>query len=215
MAFRTLFDQWQPVLAGYIFRITRSRELAAEILQDVFLKIWMSREALAEVDNFKHYLFIVSRNHAINALKKAMREFERMKDLSRELEARQFTDSFSTVDSTETILYTLIDEAIENLPPRQKEVFLLHRHERLTYLQIAEKLNIGRESVKTHLGLAIKSISKYLTERAGTLLILITALKNFFLGAIPPFASPGLSLFIEMICLNLQLPARLIKVQKS
>jgi len=73
-AFSQLFHQWYQHLAGYLYRITESSELAEEILQDVFLKIWMTRETLAEGRDFKAFLIVVSRNHACSALRKIMRK---------------------------------------------------------------------------------------------------------------------------------------------
>ncbi len=157
-AFGELYRYWQPQLAFFILRFTGSKELTAEIVQDVFLKLWLSREALTDIGQFKSYLFVMSRHHAINAFRKTMRELRQ----SRDWEQSQSND---TGDKTEDPLLSVVDEAIEQLSPRQKEVYLLHRHQRLTYLQIAEKLGIGRESVKTHLELAVKAITKYLQQR--------------------------------------------------
>src|ERR1043165_8637940 len=68
VAFTTLFDNYHHSLGAFVFSITKSKELAEEITLDIFLKIWMTREALAKVKNFKAYLFTVSRNAAISAL---------------------------------------------------------------------------------------------------------------------------------------------------
>ena len=182
-AFRKLFQHWQPVLASYIFRITRSKDTASEIVQDVFLKIWISREALAEVENFRNYLLIVSRNHAINSLRKTMREMQQLKlwTIENTTQDKDFVvNAYSGEETADERIYTLIDEAIESLPPRQKEVFVLHRYDRFTYLQIAEKLGIGRESVKTHLGLAVRAISKYLGQKAGLFFLLAVEIKKIF-----------------------------------
>ena len=78
-AFRSLYFQWEPTLSSFIFQITKSKELTSEIVQDVFLKIWMTRESLQEVKNFKAYLYVVSKNQAINALKKSIVELEKFK----------------------------------------------------------------------------------------------------------------------------------------
>ncbi len=168
-AFRQLYLEWQPRLASFIFSITQSRELSAEIVQDVFLKIWMTREALSGIDNFKAYLFVVSRNQAINAFRKTMREIRQLE----ELEAAMSTPAEPSVDEVHDVRLSLIDESIDQLSPRQKEIYLLHRHEGLTYQQIADKLGIGKESVKTHLSQAVKAISRYLKNRLDLLALLI------------------------------------------
>ncbi|MDF2189055.1 sigma-70 family RNA polymerase sigma factor [Paraflavitalea sp. CAU 1676] len=167
-AFRQLFEHWHPVLAAYIFRITRSKEMAAEIVQDVFLKIWLDRKALTEIRQFKPYLWVISRNHAINLLKKTMRELKRAEVWKQENSHEAVTQP----ENQEDIYHVLIDEAIHKLPARQQEVFILHRRENLTYQQIALKLGIGRESVKTHLKLATQTISKYLQDRRVLLILM-------------------------------------------
>lgn len=173
-SFRLLYENWQGQLASYIFRITKSKEITAEIVQDVFLKIWISREALSEVDNFKSYLFIVSRNQAINALKKAMRELKKVRDWEKISKDETQSEDF------ENERFSLVDEAIEQLSPRQKEVFILHRYEKFTYQQIADKLGIGKESVKTHIGLAVKAITKYLKGHLLLIAFLAETILKYF-----------------------------------
>lgn len=176
-AFAHLFEQWHPMLAAYIYRVTRSREMAAEIVQDVFLKIWISRETLGSVNNFKAYLLIVSRNHAINALRKSMRELQQKKNWQKE----NLPLPPGPEENPDAILYSVIDEAIDQLSSRQKEVFLLHRYQRLTYHRIAEKLGIGRESVKTHMELATKAITRYIRRRITIGILFFLLLQKIFL----------------------------------
>jgi RNA polymerase sigma-70 factor (ECF subfamily) len=167
-AFRALYSQWEPTLSSFIFQVTRSKIITAEIVQDVFLKIWMTRESLVEVKDFKAYLFVISKNRAINALKKSLADLERMKKYASEVLFNEQPE-----DDNDQIPFTLIDEAIDQLSPRQKEIFLLHRHERYSYREIAEQLGIGKESVKTHLSLAIKSIKNHIETKITLIILLI------------------------------------------
>lgn len=168
-AFSELYAIWQPNLSSFIFRITKSKELTAEVVQDVFLKIWTNRSVLIEVESFKSYLFVVSKNQAINAFRKTMRELR----LFQQLEANMKNESFEFPDDLEINQLSLVDEAIDHLSPRQKEIYLLHRQSKLTYQEIADQLGIGKESVKTHLELAVKSITKYLKSRLPLISLLI------------------------------------------
>ena len=167
-AFRALYSQWEPTLSSFIFQVTRSKVITAEIVQDIFLKIWMTRESLVDVKDFKAYLFVISKNRAINALKKSLADLERMKKYASEV---PFNEQ-PVEDDDAQLHFSLIDEAIDQLSPRQKEIFLLHRHERHSYREIAEQLGIGKESVKTHLSLAIKSIKNHIETKI-TLIILL------------------------------------------
>lgn len=164
-AFKQLFHVWQPFLATHIYRVTESAVITEEIVQDVFLKIWQTKETLVAIHNFKAYLLVVSKNHAINTLQKIARDFARQQKYAQQFSVTEETDSSQ-------LYYSLIDEAIEQLSPRQKEIFILSRQHKKTYLQIAEQLGIGRESVKTHLGLAVKHITHHVKTRLAGLFIL-------------------------------------------
>ena len=80
-AFALLFNHYHQRLGLHIYHITKSTELAEEIVHDVFLKIWMNRELLDEIENFQAYLFVISKNAALNCLKKIANEQARRVDL--------------------------------------------------------------------------------------------------------------------------------------
>ena len=118
-----MFYRYADLLGAYVFRLTRSREYTEEIVQDVFLKIWMSREALAEVENFKVYLFVISRNQTLNALRKVIRERNRFKAWEKNMSSLSAVhNEESTYPADETL--GIIDEAINQLPEQQKKVEL-------------------------------------------------------------------------------------------
>ena len=169
IAFRSFYDMYYQVLATYIFRLTRSMNETEEIVHDVFLKIWMVRESLSAIENAKAYLFVVSRNHALNAIKRRLREVlqrqQWMQDTSNILETTDNLDDDS--------LHSLIDKAIDQLPPQQRKAFLLSRREHFTYLEIAASMGISRETVKTYLKHATTSITKYMREHVGFLMMLL------------------------------------------
>lgn len=167
-AFRRLYYLWEPVLSSYLFQVTKSKELTSEIVQDVFLKIWMTRETLHEIKNFKAYLFVISKNQAINALKKSILELEKFKIFAEN--PHLYEDE---VDEKKEYQYSLIDEAIDQLPARQKEVFLMHRYDRMTYQEIADRLGIGKESVKSHLSIGIKAVKSNLQSKISLILLFI------------------------------------------
>jgi len=176
VAFRQLFFHWRQVLAGYIFRITESRELTEEIVQDVFMKIWTVRETLTGINNFKHFMLVVCRNKAYDLLRKQLRE----KELKRVWEKENIPALFSVDEEVGLLQLSLIEQAIESLPPRRKEVFLLSRSERLTYQEIATRLDISKESVKTHLKLASISITGFIRMNLSKIAVLAFLLARIF-----------------------------------
>jgi RNA polymerase sigma-70 factor (family 1) len=171
-AFAQLFKMHYNQLGDYILRITESEQLTQEIVQDVFLKIWINRNALATIDCFKAYLLVVARNHAFNCLKQIARE----KNRKREWEYSVLHQALNNVDEP-TLADTgkLIDEAIELLPPRQKNVYILSRREGVPHEVIAEKLNISHQTVKKHMVLALRFLKDHLRTNANLLLLFISS----------------------------------------
>jgi len=166
LAFRKLFVQYHQHLGNYIFRITNSAELAEEIVQDVFMKIWIKRETLAAVRNFKAYLFVISKNQALNCLRKIVKERSLKTSLENILSSEEEDQDLSEY-------YRLVDEAINLLPPQQQRVYLLSRHERLKYLEISDEMNISSETVKKYLKIANSSIIAYVRANLESALLLL------------------------------------------
>src|SRR5882757_5017082 len=119
-AFTTLFYTHHQKLGEYIFRLAGNYELAQEIVQDIFLKIWKRRVDLPEVENFQAYLFVISRNHAFNCLKQVAIERERKKEWLRS--NREELYNAGETDNLYQQYHSFLEEAIEKLPPRQKSV---------------------------------------------------------------------------------------------
>ncbi|PWK78977.1 RNA polymerase sigma-70 factor (ECF subfamily) [Mucilaginibacter oryzae] len=173
-AFRRLFAIYHQRLGMHIFRITQSTELAEEVVQDVFLKIWMSRETLSRVDNFKAYLFVISKNHALNCLRKVVKE----QLLLKKLEASNMVP-FKTDSQDADQYYNLIDEAIDHLPPQQQKVYLMSRHNRLKYHEIADQMELSRETVKKYLQIATTSIKDYVHEHMDAIALILGIIQFF------------------------------------
>jgi RNA polymerase sigma-70 factor (ECF subfamily) len=174
-AFRRLFSAYHQRLGVHILRITHSAELAEEVVQDVFLKIWMTREALIHIDNFKAYLFVLSKNHALNCLRKVAREQMQLKELE-ETRIVPFNAELQETDH----YYNLIDEAIDQLPPQQQKVYLMSRHSRLKYHEIAEELELSRETVKKYLQIATTSIKDYVQEHMEVITFVMVLIHFFY-----------------------------------
>ena len=157
MAFKQLFLKYHQQLGAHIFRITNSMDLAEEIVQDVFLKIWINRDALSGVHNFKAYLFVISKNHTLNCLRKLSRERHHLNICE-----EKYMMSLTADSEDSNSYHTILDQAIDRLPPQQQRVYLLSRHERLRYAEVANRMNISHESVKKYLSIANASIIAFL-----------------------------------------------------
>ena len=171
-AFGQLFKTYYNQLGDFIMRITESEPLTQEIVQDVFLKIWINRSLLSDIDCFKAYLLVVARNHAFNCLKQIAREKMRKKEWVATM-LHHASNTAEEIPATDNA--NLIDEAVELLPPRQKEVYTLSRREGMKQEEIARKLNISLETVKKHMVLALRFLKNYLRKHIGIFIFLMSS----------------------------------------
>lgn len=168
IAFREMVLRYSGLLYTYVFKHIESKEIAEELVQDVFMQIWLTRETLRELRNFRTYLYVVSRNQALNLVKKMAREHllkREYQDWSHLQEVEE-----QTIDHERQL--SIIEEAIEKLPPQQKKAWILSRKQNLTYLQAAQEMGISRETIKTYLQHAHIFIAKYLAEHMDIILVL-------------------------------------------
>jgi RNA polymerase sigma-70 factor (ECF subfamily) len=168
VAFTQLFYAYHNRLGAYVYRLTRSSEVTEEIVQDVFMKIWSNRDALRQVEKFGSYIYVLSRNQTFNQLRRIAREHIRRKKAMENME-----NLYPPADTSETPddYFSLLDEAVDELPPQQQRVYLLSKRERMTYQEIAIQLHISKETVKKHLSLASKFIINYLRSHRDLLIL--------------------------------------------
>ncbi|MDR2413728.1 MAG: RNA polymerase sigma-70 factor [Odoribacteraceae bacterium] len=174
-AFHLLFNHYHPLVYAFARAITRSSFLSEEIVQEVFMKIWSSREQLARVEHFRPYLKVVAKNVAINHIKRIALERSIFQDLS----AGNTVANHVTGDEVITNeLQQIINDSIAALPPRQREIFLMHRRDNMKQQEIAARAKISIHTVKEHVRKATASIRAYLDRRVE--IIVMAALQEFF-----------------------------------
>ena len=146
--------------------------MTEEIVQDAFLKIWMKKEQLSEVESFRAWLFILCRNHTFNCLRQVARNNQQQQAWITQVIQQSQAGEEATPDS----YYELLEEAVHRLSPQQRKVYLLSRHDGLKQEDIARQLRLSRHTVKRHLSLALQAIENYIrmhAPRALPLLILL------------------------------------------
>jgi RNA polymerase sigma-70 factor (ECF subfamily) len=162
-AFRQLFDQYWDNIYGVAFAFTKSPVIAEEMAQDVFVKIWLKREHLPQVKKFGDYLFIIARNHIFSELRKKILE----QPFSDHL-LNYFQETGNTPENRLLLRETeqLLQKAIEQLPPQQHLIYCLSRDQGLNQEEIAAKLDISKNTVKSHMSKALQFIRNYLQMHA-------------------------------------------------
>lgn len=158
-AFKLVYKALYQKVYSFAFYVTHQEEVAEDITQDVFVKIWNNRQELNSIDNFEAWLTVVVRNTAYNALKRmATEDLVLKKMLSKQ---KNPTEDFDEImDSKE--LESLIQKAIQQLPPQQRRIFLLSRMQGLKHKEIAQKLNISVFTVKNHIKSALRFLKMYI-----------------------------------------------------
>lgn len=159
-AFKCLFRRYRAKLFAYIFKVTKSRETAEEIVMDVFIKLWQSREILMEVENFPSFIFMIARNKSYDFLRMVAKDQVLKELIHGEIEAESDSRSDEKVILDE--LQNKLDSAVELLSPQRKSVFRLSREQHMTHDQIAAHLNISKGTVKNHMIDSLRFIRQHL-----------------------------------------------------
>jgi RNA polymerase sigma-70 factor (family 1) len=176
-AFTLLLNKHTNNLYSQALAYTKSSEVAQDIVQDVFMKIWMKRKELTSIERFENYLFIMTRNRIISILRKKLTlpVSDGMQELIEEnspTPEQQFS-----LKQAESIL----EKGILAMPPQRQMVFKLSRKEGLSYAEIAEELGISTSTVKSHIVQALNFLRDYLRLHGEPLitLALILFLQKF------------------------------------
>jgi RNA polymerase sigma-70 factor (ECF subfamily) len=143
-------------MAIFVQRFVYAADVAEELVQDIFLKLWTKRQQLADIESLKTYLYRASRNQALNHLRRL--KLERRWQEEHGGEDEPVANIGADEEATEQELSQAVQEAIGRLPPRCREVFLLSRDGGLTYAEIARTLDISVKTVETQMGRALKAL---------------------------------------------------------
>lgn len=175
-AFRQLLYAYSDRLGAFVYKITGSREISQEIVQDTFIKVWHKRAALPAVTQLDNYLFIIARNLTYNHIRDQARVAVRYQAWLRDMENSD--DIVLTAGDEEGLAQylPLIDEAIDRLPPQQRKVFELARKQSLSHKQIAEQMQLSTESVKKYMKLALNAVREHVRDRVPFPVLLVLLL---------------------------------------
>lgn len=161
-ALEVIFRTYYPGLVGFVRRYVKTTEIAEELVQDLFLKIWSRRGSLGAIDSVKTYLFRAARNTALNHLRRRKLEHEWVEKEQGEVSEEQGMEGSGDETVEESELAAAVRAAVDRLPPRCREVFMLSRDGGLTYAEIAKSLGISIKTVETQMGRALKALRENL-----------------------------------------------------
>jgi RNA polymerase sigma-70 factor (ECF subfamily) len=151
--FRAMYDQLCEFAEGYV----RSSHAAEEIVDDVFLKLWAERDRRAVRGSVKSYLYVAVRNHALNHIARRKVE-QRYSDRVLQLEGPMWQSGISHVEDEfySQELATQVREAIDELPERARQTYLLYYRDHLSYAEVAAIMGVSVKTVENQLARALK-----------------------------------------------------------
>ncbi|HVK49858.1 MAG TPA: RNA polymerase sigma-70 factor, partial [Pseudobacter sp.] len=149
-AFTHLFDQYWLQVFAHVRTYIKDAAQAEDITQDIFFSIWLNRSKLATVADFEPWLHVVTRNRTISGLRKLLREPDNeLAGIIPDMPALSGDSPVMMLDYKQS--QELLQKAIDQLPPRRRQVFRMSRQEGLTHQEIAEQLQISKATVNEHI----------------------------------------------------------------
>lgn len=165
-AFKTLYYKYGQALFGFLWQKTHQEDVAEELVQILFTRIWKKRESLDPKQSIRAYLYQAANHLAIDHLRKKVRESEIQED-------PHWEHGTTQIDEYGFERRAAISKAVNSLPEAQRKVFLLSRIDGLKYSEIATTLGLSVKTVETHMGRALKKLREQLKAWANLVLVAI------------------------------------------
>ncbi len=176
-AFEVLFKRHYKPLCRRVNSMLNDEEATEDVVQQLFIKIWESRETLQTPDSVAAYLFTAARNRALNYIKSQSRKSSNETPLTHlHDEADNRTEELMDAKELQKALYAAIDA----LPEKRREVFVLSRFEGKSYKEIAEIMQISVKTVEAQMGKALSTLREFIKNNHQNALLL--ALFMLWLG---------------------------------
>lgn len=160
-AFKTIHDHYCQRMYNTAIRFLQSPDEAMDIVQEVFLKLWMKRTALPAIDNFSAYLFITTRNELVAAFRRRLR----LHVFNRQYLPNEITENLAEDTLALKQLEHLLHEGVAQLPPQQQLIYDLTRNQGLSHDEIAGRLGIAKKTVSNMITRALMGLRRYIIDR--------------------------------------------------
>lgn len=160
LAFQQIFKLFYTGLLQFSTSIVKTREVAEEIVEDVFVKLWNKRGEINQIDNLRVYLYVAVKHQALNYIsREGSKTFVELNNL--DIVCAELVPSPEDLMVASEMLQA-VNKAIYELPPKCRIVYKLVKEDGLKYKDVAEILNISPRTVENHIALALKKIASAL-----------------------------------------------------
>lgn len=172
-AFTLMFNQYKDKIYTIAYKLTGSAFLSEEVVQEIFMKLWINRKMLPGIEHFPAWFNTVIRNHLFSLIKRTAARANR-----ETIFAKNIPSVYNNADENILLKETeaLIEKALYTLPPQQNKVYRLIKVSGMKKEEVASQLNLSTETVKSHLSKAIKNIRAYCMAHMDNPAILILAI---------------------------------------
>lgn len=160
-AFGQLYLYYSEILYGRLLRLLKDTDLADELIQELFLKIWEKRDQINPEQAFKAYLYTIAENLVYDHFRKVARD-KKTQEKFRQITTELYTHTEEDLLNKES--REMMDQAIATLPPQRRAAFVLCKIEGKSYEQAAQIMGISASTVSNHLVKANISIRAYLNK---------------------------------------------------
>lgn len=157
--FSEIYKEYYPKLLRFACDFIPCKEDAENLLQDAFMELWKNNDRIHEIKNINAYMFRLVRNRCLDYLKHKVHE--RAYEEAVTVERKAAVETLDMMGDTALMageLTMVLRQAVGNLPPRCREIFLLSREEGLRYSEIAERLSLSENTVSVQLGIALRRL---------------------------------------------------------
>ncbi|RYY29556.1 MAG: RNA polymerase sigma-70 factor [Sphingobacteriaceae bacterium] len=172
--FDCLFERYRKRVYIYLLKVVKSPFSAEEITQEIFIKLWLYRDKLSEINNIDGFVFKMVRNQALNHLRKVAYNDRLLKEILAFAAPEQNNIDEKIIAADYQLL---VQQALDCLSPQRRLVYELSRKKGLNYEEIASQLNLSRNTVKNHIVSALKHIHSYLNKNGISIAVLLLFLR--------------------------------------
>ena len=157
-AFDALFKRWYPQVYKFLLSLVKENALAEDLAQGVFMKVWLFRERLDPSKSLKNYLFVLSRNAALDVFKSKRHLLMTDTAVPPEKTAPEKTEHKAEYGETNREILQLVD----SMPAQRRQIFRMSRYQQLSSEEIAQKTGLSVRTVEKHIQLALQDLRKSL-----------------------------------------------------
>lgn len=158
-SYKILFHRYYPSFFAFARGMLKDAGAAEDIIQNVFMKIWIHREALVETMSIKNYIYVLSKREVFNHLRA---KYHTHVVLTEDMVTLEHASGNEDSHTDYRELREAVQSVIDTMPPKRRSVFCLSRFKSLTNKEIAEKLGISIRTVEKHIELALRTFKNQL-----------------------------------------------------